>query len=91
MVVRGEVGLLITQIGLNETMFLTRKGFIIGVWAIVLNSPVLVGVLLRRVGPSTANDARWGVQAQHGSDPACDAEPERTETSGGTSPTPRSA
>ncbi|KAK3306349.1 Sodium/hydrogen exchanger family-domain-containing protein [Chaetomium strumarium] len=67
MVARGEIGLLIIQIGLNETTFLTRKGFVIGVWAIVLNTiigPVLVGVLLKRAGPGITNDARWGVQSQ---------------------------
>jgi hypothetical protein len=94
MVARGEIGLLIIQIGLNETTFVTRKGFVIGVWAIVLNTiigPVLVGVLLKRVGPGIANDARWGVQARGGSDPACDAECQATETSAGTSRAPRPA
>ncbi|KAJ4285942.1 hypothetical protein N0V88_008203 [Collariella sp. IMI 366227] len=49
MVARGEIGLLIIQIGLNETSFLSQKAFVIGVWAILLNTivgPVLVGVLL---------------------------------------------
>jgi hypothetical protein len=62
---RGEIGLLIIQIGLNETPFLTNKGFAIGVWAIVLNTvigPVMVGILLKRVGPRIARDVRWGVQ-----------------------------
>lgn len=70
MVARGEIGLLIIQIGLNETPFLTQKAFIIGVWAIVLNTiigPVLVGILLKRAGTSIAEDARWGAQAKHGS------------------------
>ncbi|KAK4112803.1 hypothetical protein N656DRAFT_797992 [Canariomyces notabilis] len=65
MVARGEIGLLIIQIGLNETPFLTNKGFAIGVWAIVLNTvigPVMVGILLKRVGPRIARDVRWGVQ-----------------------------
>ncbi|KAH6857093.1 Sodium/hydrogen exchanger family-domain-containing protein [Chaetomium sp. MPI-CAGE-AT-0009] len=89
MVARGEIGLLIIQIGLNETPFLTQKAFIIGVWAIVLNTiigPVLVGILLKRAGASIARDARWGVQAKHGSDTETNADVEPPGTSGGTSP-----
>ncbi|KAK3290529.1 Sodium/hydrogen exchanger family-domain-containing protein [Chaetomium fimeti] len=89
MVARGEIGLLIIQIGLNETPFLTQKAFIIGVWAIVLNTiigPVFVGILLKRAGTSIAEDARWGVQAKHGSDTETSADVEPTGTSGGTSP-----
>ncbi|KAK4152966.1 hypothetical protein C8A00DRAFT_15754 [Chaetomidium leptoderma] len=91
MVARGEIGLLVIQIGLNETPFLTRKAFVIGVWAIVLNTiigPVLVGVLLKRVGASIASDYRWGVQAKHGSGAEGDTGAEPTDTSGGTSPRP---
>ncbi|KAK4121516.1 Sodium/hydrogen exchanger [Parathielavia appendiculata] len=87
MVARGEVGLLIIQIGLNETPYLTRKAFVIGVWAIVLNTiigPVLVGLLLKRVGSSIAGDARWGVQVKQGSDIEADADAETTGTSAGT-------
>ncbi|KAK3352894.1 Sodium/hydrogen exchanger family-domain-containing protein [Lasiosphaeria hispida] len=65
MVARGEIGLVIIQVGLNETPFLSEKAFIIGIWAIVLNTiigPVSVGVLLKRVGGKIANDPRWGVQ-----------------------------
>ncbi|EAQ88544.1 hypothetical protein CHGG_05163 [Chaetomium globosum CBS 148.51] len=94
MVARGEIGLLIIQIGLNETPFLTQKAFIIGVWAIVLNTiigPVLVGILLKRTGTTIAEDARWGVQAKHGSDTETTTEAEPTGTSGGTSPTRRLA
>ncbi|KAH6631300.1 Cation/H+ exchanger [Chaetomium tenue] len=94
MVARGEIGLLIIQIGLNETPFLTHKAFIIGVWAIVLNTiigPVLVGILLKRTGTTIAEDARWGVQAKHGSDTETTTEAEPTGTSGGTSPTLRLA
>ncbi|KAL2173158.1 Sodium/hydrogen exchanger family-domain-containing protein [Thermothelomyces heterothallicus CBS 202.75] len=81
MVARGEIGLLIIQIGLNETPFLTPKAFVIGVWAIVLNTiigPVLVGILLKRVGTSIAENPRWGVQAEHGSDIEVEAEAEPT-------------
>ncbi|KAL2129758.1 hypothetical protein VTI74DRAFT_7328 [Chaetomium olivicolor] len=84
MVARGETGLLIIQIGLNETTFLSQKAFVIGVWAIVLNTmigPVLVGILLKQVGSKIAKDARWGVQAKHSCDINSDASPERTGTS----------
>ena len=67
MVARGEIGLLIIQIGLNETPYLSEKAFIIGIWAIVLNTivgPVSVGVLLNHVGPTIARDPRWGTQTK---------------------------
>lgn len=67
MVARGEIGLLIIQIGLNETPFLTRKAFVVGVWAIVLNTiigPVSVGVLLKKVGDQIATDKTWGIQSK---------------------------
>ncbi|KAK3399749.1 Cation/H+ exchanger [Sordaria brevicollis] len=66
MVARGEIGLLIIQIGLNETPHLSRKAFVIAVWAIVLNTvigPVSVGTLLNRFGSAVAEDHRWGIQA----------------------------
>lgn len=67
MIARGEIGLLIIQIGLNETPFLTRKAFVVGVWAIVLNTiigPVSVGVLLKKVGDQIATDKTWGIQSK---------------------------
>ena len=69
MVARGEIGLLIIQIGLNETPYLSQKAFVIGVWAIVLNTiigPVSVGILLKRVGKAIADDKRWGTQVRMG-------------------------
>lgn len=66
MVARGEIGLLIIQIGLNETPYLSRKAFVIAVWAIVLNTvigPASVGTLLNRFGSAVAEDTRWGIQA----------------------------
>ncbi|KAK4163348.1 Hsp70 ATPase ssc1 [Cladorrhinum sp. PSN259] len=67
MVARGEIGLLIIQIGLNETPFLSKKAFVIGVWAIILNTvigPVSVGFLLKKIGPQILTDKRWGVQVK---------------------------
>lgn len=65
MVARGEIGLLIIQIGLNETPYLSRKAFVIAVWAIVLNTvigPASVGTLLNRFGSAVAEDRRWGIR-----------------------------
>ncbi|KAK5652879.1 hypothetical protein OQA88_9545 [Cercophora sp. LCS_1] len=65
MVARGEIGLLIIQIGLNETPYLSQKAFIVAVWAIVLNTvigPVCVGILLGSVGQAIADDSYWGRQ-----------------------------
>ncbi|KAK0717819.1 Cation/H+ exchanger [Lasiosphaeria miniovina] len=71
MVARGEIGLLIIQIGLNDTPVLSRSAFVVGVWAILLNTivgPVAVGFLVARVGLRVAENPRWGTQArrQHG-------------------------
>lgn len=65
MVARGEIGLLIIQIGLNQTTFLSEEAFLVAIWAIVLNTiigPVLVGLLLKRADQAIANDPRWGIQ-----------------------------
>jgi Kef-type K+ transport system membrane component KefB len=65
MVARGEIGLLIIQIGLNETPYLSEEAFINAAWAIVLNTiigPVAVGLLLKRHGRSIYNNFRWGAQ-----------------------------
>lgn len=65
MVARGEIGLLIIQLGLNETPYLSREAFVVAVWAIVLNTiigPVSVGILIKRLGASVANNPRWGTQ-----------------------------
>lgn len=50
MVARGEIGLLIIEIGHNETPYVSDEGFYTGVWAILLNTiigPVSVGLLVR--------------------------------------------
>lgn len=65
MVARGEIGLLIIQVGLNETPFLSEKAFVTAAWAIILNTvvgPVGVGLLLRRQGHVVYEDESWGVQ-----------------------------
>ncbi|KAL2812771.1 hypothetical protein BDW59DRAFT_176917 [Aspergillus cavernicola] len=53
MVARGEIGLLIIEIGYNQTSYITEEGFITGVWAILLNTiigPATVGVLVKFCG-----------------------------------------
>lgn len=65
MIARGEIGLLIIQIGLNETPYLSEQAFLIATWATILSTvigPVLVGLLLKRHGRTISNDVTWGVQ-----------------------------
>ncbi|KAL4740257.1 Cation/H+ exchanger [Aspergillus similis] len=64
MVARGEIGLLIIEIGYNETSYVSEDGFITGVWAILLNTiigPVAVGLLVKFYGKRIGEGA-WGVQ-----------------------------
>lgn len=61
MVARGEVGLLIAQIGYTESGLLSEEGFLVVLWAILLNTvvgPVGVGVLVKRVG-ARVKDGSW--------------------------------
>jgi Kef-type K+ transport system membrane component KefB len=65
MVPRGEIGLLIIQIGFNQTPFLSEDAFVTATWAIVLNTiigPAALGLMLRWYGHETAADERWGLQ-----------------------------
>ncbi|KAJ5970231.1 Cation/H+ exchanger [Penicillium vulpinum] len=64
MVARGEIGLLIIEIGHNETPYVSDDGFITGVWAILLNTiigPVTVGLLVR-FHAKKIEEGEWGVQ-----------------------------
>lgn len=64
MVARGEIGLLIIEIGHNETPYVSQEGFITGVWAILLNTiigPIVVGVLVRLFGKQLG-EGEWGLQ-----------------------------
>lgn len=93
MVARGEIGLLIIQLGLNETSFLSEEAFLVAVWAIVVNTiigPASVGLLLRRLDETIADDPHWGMQAMApgkrspsdvGSTPALPAQVSATEPS----------
>lgn len=64
MVARGEIGLLIIEIGYNETQYVSQEGFITGVWAILLNTiigPVTVGLLVKFYG-KRIGEGEWGLQ-----------------------------
>lgn len=65
MVARGEIGLLIIEIGHNETPYVSDDGFITGVWAILLNTiigPVTVGLMVRFYADKI-EDGDWGLQS----------------------------
>lgn len=65
MVARGEIGLLIIQLGLNDTDFLSEEAFLVCIWGIVLNTiigPLSVGFLLHRFDRTIASSTRWGLQ-----------------------------
>ncbi|KAB8234021.1 cation:proton antiporter [Aspergillus alliaceus] len=64
MVARGEIGLLIIEIGYNSTAYVSEEGFITGVWAILLNTiigPVTVGLLVKYYGKQIG-EGEWGLQ-----------------------------
>ena len=64
MVARGEIGLLIIEIGYNSTKYVSEEGFITGVWAILLNTiigPVTVGLLVKFYG-KRIGEGEWGLQ-----------------------------
>ncbi|RMJ22472.1 Sodium/hydrogen exchanger family [Aspergillus sp. HF37] len=66
MVARGEIGLLIIEIGYNKTHYVTKEGFITGVWAILLNTiigPITVGLLVKFHGKKLG-EGEWGLQKQ---------------------------
>lgn len=65
MVARGEIGLLIIEIGHNETPYVSDDGFITGVWAILLNTiigPVTVGLMVR-FHAQAIEEGDWGLQS----------------------------
>lgn len=64
MVARGEIGLLIIEIGYNETNYVSQEGFITAVWAILLNTiigPITVGYLVKFYG-KRIGEGKWGLQ-----------------------------
>ncbi|KAJ5916778.1 Cation/H+ exchanger [Penicillium tannophilum] len=64
MVARGEIGLLIIEIGHNETPYVSDEGFFTGIWAILLNTiigPVTVGLIVR-FHATKIGEGEWGLQ-----------------------------
>lgn len=64
MVARGEIGLLIIEIGYNESGYVSEAGFITAVWAILLNTiigPVVVGILVKYKAKAIGDNTRWGL------------------------------
>lgn len=63
MVARGEIGLLIVEIGYNNTSYVSSDGFITAIWAILLNTiigPVCVGLLIKYRGDAIGKGP-WGL------------------------------
>ncbi|GAB1734662.1 hypothetical protein NU195Hw_g912t1 [Hortaea werneckii] len=63
MVARGEIGLLIVEIGYNNTPYVTSAGFLTAIWAILLNTiigPIVVGIVVSYRGDSIGKGA-WGL------------------------------
>ena len=68
MVARGEIGLLIVQIGYNSTSYVTDMGFYVAVWAILLNTiigPMMVGLLIKFKAGNIARSP-WGTRGAEG-------------------------
>lgn len=64
MVARGEIGLLIVQIGYNSTSYVSEEGLDVAIWAILLNTiigPIVVGLLIKFKGSLLANSS-WGTK-----------------------------
>lgn len=64
MVARGEIGLLIVEIGYNSTPYVSDAGFFTAVWAILLNTiigPMVIGLLIKFKGKAIG-DGHWGIQ-----------------------------
>lgn len=65
MVARGEIGLLIVQIGYNSTSYVSDAGLNLAIWAILLNTivgPIVVGLLIKFKGESLGRGP-WGTQS----------------------------
>jgi len=64
MVARGEIGLLIVEIGYNETPYVSSTGLQVAVWAILLNTiigPMVVGLIIKYKGGEIGR-GQWGIQ-----------------------------
>jgi hypothetical protein len=83
MVARGEIGLLIVEIGFNNASYVSSEGFITAIWAILLNTiigPILVGLWIKSKG-GLISKGPWGLVP--GPNAALEKERERLERDGG--------
>ncbi|KAH7111308.1 hypothetical protein B0J11DRAFT_512173 [Dendryphion nanum] len=79
MVARGEIGLLIVEVGYNKTSYVSSEGFITAIWAIVLNTiigSIFVGALIKYQGDAIGKGP-WGLV--RGPDHTIELEMERSE------------
>lgn len=63
MVARGEIGLLIVEIGYNSTSYVSPQGFTTAIWAILLNTiigPVCAGMWIKFRG-APIKEGPWGL------------------------------
>jgi hypothetical protein len=63
MVARGEIGLLIVEIGYNSTSYVSADGFITAIWAILLITiigPIFVGLWIKYKGEKIGRGP-WGL------------------------------
>ncbi|KAI5268792.1 CPA2 familytransporter [Aureobasidium subglaciale] len=70
MVARGEIGLLIVEIGYNSTPYVSDAGFYTAVWAILLNTiigPMVVGIIIKFRGKAIGGGS-WGIQKSEEND-----------------------
>ncbi|SMR47173.1 unnamed protein product [Zymoseptoria tritici ST99CH_3D1] len=68
MVARGEIGLLIVEIGYNNTDYVSNDGFVTAVWAILLNTilgPIAVGLMVKYKAKDIATGV-WGLVPKQG-------------------------
>jgi hypothetical protein len=63
MVARGEIGLLIVEIGYNNTPYVSQQGLITAIWAILLNTIiglVCIGIAVKYKGAKIGKGL-WGL------------------------------
>jgi Kef-type K+ transport system membrane component KefB len=62
MVARGEIGLLVLELGYVQAARVSERGFLVGLWAVVLNTllgPIVTGALMHRMGEQVRKGP-WG-------------------------------
>lgn len=82
MVARGEIGLLIVEIGYNNTTYVSQAGFLTAIWAIMLNTilgPIAVGILVKYKADDIAQ-GEWGLVKAPGTSSPNDEDHLRSES-----------